>query len=210
MKRYIKTPVFLFVLFIAAACSSSTSITGTWEKQDIEKDYNNVLVAALTPQTRVKATIEGEIAEELTEGGIEASQSINVLPPKFTDDDNQKQRILDAIQTNGVDAILTVSVIEEETETRYSPGTAGYAPYPAYGYYGSFWRYYSHYYTTFYSPGYYSEDEVYFIETNLYDAETEDLIWSAQSQTYNPADLEDFSDDFAEEIVEQLAEDDIL
>ncbi len=214
MKRYIKTPVIFFsgivMMFIVASCGSSTSITGTWERQNIQKDYNNVLVAALTPQTRVKATIESEIAEELAEAGIEASQSIDVFPPKLTDDENQKQRLVNAIQTNGADAILTVSVIDEETETRYSPGTAAYAPYPTYGYYGNFWGYYSHWYPQFYSPGYYAEDEIYFIETNLYDAETEDLIWSAQSQTYNPVDLESFSDDFAEEIVEQLTEDGIL
>jgi hypothetical protein len=38
----------------------------------------------------------------------------------------------------------------------------------------------------------------------LYDAETEDLIWSAQSETYNPVNLETFSENFAEEIVEEL------
>ncbi len=214
MKKNIKSPVVflsgIVMLFIFVSCGSSTSITGTWERQDIQKDFNNVLVAALTPQTGEKATIESEMAQNLAEVGIEASQSIDVLPPKFSDDDNQKQRILDAIQTNGVDAILTISVIDEETETRYAPGTASYAPYPRYGFYGNFWGYYSHWYPQFHSSGYYSEDKIYFIETNLYDAETEDLIWSAQSETYNPADLEAFSEGFAEEIVEQLTDDGIL
>ncbi|MFW6370123.1 MAG: hypothetical protein ACOC10_02830 [Bacteroidota bacterium] len=214
MKKNIRLPVVIFssfiMMIIVFSCGSSTTITGTWERQEIPRDYNNVLVAALTPQTGIKATIENEMAQNLSEVGVEASQSIEVLPPKFSDDDNQKQRVLDAIQTNEVDAILTVTVIDEETETRYSPGAASYAPYPAFDFYGNFWGYYSHWYPRFDSPGYYSEDKIYFIETNLYDADTEDLIWSAQSETYNPADIETFSEDFAEEIVEQLTEDGIL
>ncbi len=158
----------------------------------------------------MRATIEEHMDKNLLEAGVNASQSINVLPPKFSDDNNQKQRILDAIQTNRVDAILTISVIDEENETRYAPGTVSYAPYPRYDYYGSFWGYYSHWYPQFHSPGYYLEEKVYYIETNLYDAETEDLVWSAQSETYSPADLESFSEDFAEEIVEQLVDDGIL
>ncbi len=214
MKKHRKTPVVylssIIMMFLIVSCGSSTSITGTWERQDIQKDYSNVLVAALTPQTGVKATVERQIVQNLEEVGVSASQSIDVLPPKLSDDDNQKQRIIDAIQTNGADAILTISVIDEETETRYSPGAASYAPYPRFGYYGNFWGYYTHWYPQFYSPGYYSEDKIYFIETNLYDAETENLMWSAQSETYNPVDLESFSEDFAEEIVEQLRNDGIL
>lgn len=50
----------------------------------------------------------------------------------------------------------------------------------------------------------YTEGKVYFIETNLYDAETEKLIWSAQSESYDPSDLKDFAEDFADLIVGRL------
>ncbi len=214
MKTYNKLPtVFLsgiFVMFLLVSCGSSTTITGTWEREDIQQNFDNILVAALTPNTGLKSTIESHMEQNLQNAGIEASQSINVLPPKFSDDDNQKQKILNAIQTNGADAILTISILDKDTENRYVPGITSYAPYPYYGYYGNFWGYYSHWYPQFYSPGYYKEEKVYFIETNLYNAQTEDLVWSAQSQTYNPRNLKAFSEDFAEEVVEQLKEDGIL
>lgn len=214
MKKYMKLPVLLLsgvlMVFLFFSCGSSTSITGTWERQDVQKEFNNVLVAALTPNTGLKSTIERHMEQNLQQEGIVASQSINVLPPKFSDDEDQKQKILNTIQSNGFDGILTVSIIEKDTESRYVPGSASYAPYPSYGYYGSFWGYYSHWYPQFYSPGYYTEENVYYIETNLYNAQTEDLVWSAQSETYNPRDLETFSEDFAEEVVEQLAEDGII
>jgi hypothetical protein len=203
--------VSMIVIFYASSCrTSSTTITGTWEKENIIKEYNHILVAALTSNVNVKSTVEQHLEESLREHGLEASQSIELLPPRFIDDDNQKQKILNAIKEDGADAILTVSLIDRDTETRYVPGSASYAPYPAFRFYGNFWGYYNHWSPQFYSPGYYSEDKIYYIETNLYDAETEELIWSAQSQTYNPENLSRFSRDFGKEIVQRLLEDNIL
>src|SRR5690606_23752299 len=106
--------------------------------------------------------------------------------------------------------ILTVALIDKETETRYVPGNAGYAPMPRFGYYGTFWGYYNTWYPTLYSPGYYEGEKVYFIETNLYDADTEELLWSAQSETYNPRNLPDFASTFADVVVSRMERDDLL
>ena len=201
----------VLIMFFAFSCrTSSTTITGTWEKENVEKEFSHVLVAALTSNVGAKSTIEEHLGSVLQEKGLESSTSIDLLPPRFIDDENQKQKILNTIKDDGIDAILTVSLIDSDTETRYVPGSTTYAPYPAFRYYGNFWGYYSHWSPRLYSPGYYSEDKVYYIETNLYDAQTEELIWSAQSQTYNPENLERFSGDFSREIVERLVEDNIL
>jgi hypothetical protein len=200
----------LLLLFAFSCRTSSTMITGTWEREGIEKDYNHILVASLSTNVNLKASMERAMEQSLREKGVEASQSIDLIPPKFVDDEDQKRKIINAIRDDGVDAILTVSIIDKDTETRYTPGSAAYAPYPRHRFYGNFWGYYNHWYPRFYTPGYYSEDKIYFIETNLYDAETEDLIWSAQSQTYNPTDIESLSRDFVEEIVGRLAEDNII
>ena len=81
---------------------------------------------------------------------------------------------------------------------------------PRFGYYGTFWGYYNTWHPTLYSPGYYQEDKVYFIETNLYDAETEQLLWSAQSETYNPSSLTIFAKTFADVVVSRMQQEDLL
>lgn len=43
-----------------------------------------------------------------------------------------------------------------------------------------------------------------------YDAETEKLIWSAQSESYDPSSLNTFAEGFAEVVIEQLNEDDFI
>ncbi len=215
MKKLLSFSLVVFsglLLFVVVnSCStSSTMITGTWNTPAVEKVYNHILVAALTTTVSSKSTIEQKIAQNLSKEGVSASQSMEILPPRFIEDENQKKSILNAIRTNGSDAILTVSLIDKDTESRYIPGTGTYAPYPVYGFYSNFWGYYDYWYPQFHMQGYYKEDKIYYIETNLYDAETENLIWSAQSETYNPIDLSTFSEDFAEEIVKQLAKDNII
>lgn len=154
--------------------------------------------------------IETELAEELRAQGVSVSTSSELFPPNFTDENVPgREEMLETIRGNGHDAILTVAVIDEETETRYVPGTA-FAPMNRFGFYNTFWGYFNYWQPQIYDPGYYTQDKIYFLETNLYDAETQDLVWSAQSETVNPTDLERFSEGFAEVTVNAMAEDNVL
>jgi hypothetical protein len=197
-------------VYLYSCISSSTVITGTWKKDDSSKNYNHLLVAALTNTASSKAILEQSLAQNLRDNGLVVSKSIDILPPKFIDDRDQKMQLLDSVRGRGIDALLTVSIIDKKTETRYVPGTYDYAPYPTFGYYGTFWGYYDHWYPRFQEPGYYTEDNVYFIETNLYDAKSEELVWSAQSQTYEPINLQTFADEFAKNIISRLIKENII
>lgn len=197
-----------------AACSPGTQITGSWKNADAQAaaaDINTILVTALTARVDARQGVENDLASALQAKGYQTIKSMDVLPPTFTNAETpDREELLSRIENTRADAILTVALIDQETETRYRPGTAGYAPMPRFGYYGTFWGYYNTWYPTLYSPGYYEEDKVYFIETNLYDADTQELLWSAQSETYNPRNLPDFASDFAEVVVSRLEREDLL
>ncbi|HYG19044.1 MAG TPA: hypothetical protein VD816_08940 [Ohtaekwangia sp.] len=204
--------IVYILLLVLCGCSSSTEITGSWRSNNTPKEgIDNILVTALSSKTAARQTVENDLANILQKNGFKTVKSIDILPPSFTDGkEPDKEVILDKIKGNDIDAILTVALIDKETENRYVPGSTGYAPVPRFDYYGRFWGYYSTWYPTLHSPGYYTEDKVYFIETNLYDADTEELLWSAQSETYNPASLESFSKEFASVMAEQMAADGVL
>jgi len=99
-------------------------------------------------------------------------------------------------------------LVDQQHETRYVPGTAYYPT--AYPYYGAFGSYYAYGYSSFYSPGYYTDDKIYYFEANLYDAQTEKLVWSAQSKTYNPSSIDSFLDEYVEALSKQLAKDGVV
>lgn len=200
------------IVLIFQSCASETQITGSWKKTGAEvNQINSILVTALTEKANARQTVEEDLAKGLREKGYKATRSIDVMPPKFTENKElNKEELLDKIKKTNIDAILTIALLDKNTETRYVPGTYGYTPVTRFEYYGRFLGYYSTWYPTLYSPGYYSEDNVYFIEANLYDAKTEELLWSAQSETYNPDNLRDFSKNFTNVVITKMEKDGIL
>jgi hypothetical protein len=204
--------LYLFVSVGLLACSSTTEITGSWQSDNASaKKINSILVTALTSKTNARQTVENDLASQLQKNGYKAIKSMDVIPPTFTEaKEPDKEALLDKIKGTDVDVILTVALIDQETETRYVPGNYGYSPITRFGYYGRFWGYYNNWYPMLYSPDYYTEEKVYFLETNLYDANTEELLWSAQSQTYNPSGLSDFSRDFASVVLNKMEKDGVL
>lgn len=157
----------------------ATHITGAWMNPKISgMTYSSIFIASLTSDNIARATVENDIAAELAKRGIAAFKSMDEFPPGIRKDSLSREDILSRMRSKKANAILTVSVIRKETESRYVPGA--YTPYESflrYPFYADFWRYYSYWYPHFYEPGYYIKDEVYFIETNFYESSTEQLIW---------------------------------
>ena len=202
-------PFLALMTFMLSSCTPTTRITGSWTNPDLPvKTYNQLFIAAMTSNVKAKDQVEEDLAASLRQQGIAVTTSRKLFPPNFTQDHLQDKRaVLERVREENHEAILTISLIDQESESRYVPGSYGYAPMNQYGWYGSFWGYYSRMYPMVYEPGYYTEERVYFIETNLYDTATEKLIWSAQSESYDPTDLQRFSEKFAEIIIEELRND---
>lgn len=195
-------------LIFASGCRPATEITATWTNSEAGNvSYDNVLVVAMTNRVDIKQVAEDALVEQLQARGINATRSIDEFPPSLRDGmADSKDELLRLVEEHRHDAILTVAIVDDHTETRYVPGaggSAGFAPMGRFGYYGNFWGYYSHW-APMYQPGYYQEDRVYFIETNLYDTSSERLIWSAQSETVNPGRLDREASRFAEITINEM------
>ena len=185
-------------------------ITGTWKSPSSEsKNFNSVLVAALTSNTIAKSTVEKDITDLLNKKGIKAYPGIEMFPPDISNSDSDRVTIIQKVKGKKIDAILTIALLRTETESRYEDFDHPYNPTVRFGYYRNFWGYYSYQHPYGYDPQYYTE-KIYYIETNLYDVSSEDLIWSAQSKSYDIGNLEKFSKEFAASIVKKLSEDGIV
>jgi len=202
---------FLFSV-ILTACSTSTQITGTWKNKDIEAPvYNNIFVAALTHNLDARKIVENELAAQLRDQGVKVTTSLELFGPITREQAGNKDEIVKKVRENGNDAILTLSLVDTETETRYVPGdNTYYAPTITYNFYGSFSSYYNYYHPQLYEPGYYANDKIYFLESNLYDMNSEELLWSAQSQSYSPADIENFAEEFSEVTIARMHKDAVI
>jgi hypothetical protein len=203
----------VFIAIGNASCSSSTRITGSWVNPEAKgRPANNksVFIASLSRNMEVRTKLENALASEAAKRNIRAIKSTDQFTPEFYQQVPTKEQLLSKIKQSGADAILTVSLINKESETRYVPGSARYAPIPGFRWYGGFYSYYNYWYPQLYDPGYYVTDKTYFLETNLYDVNTEQLIWSAQSETVNPGSIDNFVKDYPKKLVARMVKDGLL
>lgn len=208
MGRIVKLMIVCAVMFFG--CAPVAEITGSWKtSRPITKEYNTLLVSVLNSDVIARSRVESDLALALGKYGVRGMKSIDEFPPNIKNDSLNKETIMLNLENNKVDGILTVALLKKETVSRYVPGNYPY-PVSRFGYYGNFWGYYSYWYPYAYSPGYYEKDDIYYFEVNLYDAKTEDLIWSAQSETYDPRDLYNFSKQFADVVTSRMKSDGII
>lgn len=206
---YLLTLVMVILLW---ACTPATRITGTWKSPEAPSErYDKVVVAALTDNVRAREKVEADMQAQFQMRGVAVTKSIDLFPPSASSKNGPDVNLLiEKLKNDDYDGIITVALIDEKTETRYVPGNYGYAPITRFGWYGRFRGYYTYWYPTLYDPGYYTEDKVYFLETNLYDETSGNLVWSAQSQSYSPASLRKASEYLAEITVNRLAQDGLI
>jgi hypothetical protein len=211
-----KTGKLLTALLLVGCvhCASPTKITGSWiapEAKGQTTGNKRVFIASLSRNMEVRTGLEMALAAQAAKRGIVPVKSTDYFSPDFYQQVPSKEQLLGKIKQTGVDAILTVSLINKESESRYVPGASRfYAPFPRFRWYGGFYSYYNYWYPSLYDPGYYVTDKTYFLETNLYDAATEKLVWSAQSETVNPGSIDHFVKEYPKKLVAQMVKDGLL
>jgi hypothetical protein len=212
MKNVLSIMVVLSMLFMTA-CSPSMKITGNWMNKDMmgKGNYKKVFLFVIASDMGAKQTFENAQAKAAAAEGITALKSYEVFGPNFLAQKPTAEQIMAKIRETGCDAVFTSALVDVKSETRYVPGTTNYAytPYGGYGYYGSFGGYYggSAY---IYEPGYYTEDQTYFIESNLYDVKTEEIVWSVQSEAYNPTNAETVARTYSTLLFDKLKQEGII
>jgi hypothetical protein len=191
------------------SCTPTTKLTGSWKnEQQIKKAYKVIFVAAITKNSIMRSSFEGDVSAELNKDNVRTLKSIDEFPPQFGNDSVSRTALMNAVKKDGSEAILTITVLKKATESRYVGG--GYSPEARFGYYGNFWGYYNYWYPNTYNDGYYVDTEVYYIECNLYDSQTQLLLWSAQTKAYSYQGISGFSKEFAGIIVNKLKSDKVI
>jgi hypothetical protein len=210
-----KLPPLLAIValaFIVNACASSTQLTGSWKNPEASgKTYHNIVVAALTENILARQEVEKDMQTQLQQRGIKSTRSIDIFPPmRGGEKGPDVNLLLEKMRGEDYDAVLTVALVDKETETRYVPGNVGYRPVTYFSWYGNFRGYYTHWYPILYEPGYYTEDKIYYLETNLYGVDNDALVWSAQSHSHSPSSMRKAAEKLAEITVNQLAKDNLI
>ena len=169
---------FVFLMLVAAlltACST-TRLNSAWKDPSYQTRPSKIMVIGMAKNPARRRIFEDEFVMQLQAQGTEAIPSYSVLPDKQQGD---QKAIAAKVAQLGADAVLISRLVNKKTVHVYVPGTVYYPP----PYYRTWPDFYGYGYQAMYTPGYVAEDKYAVIETNLYEAADNKLIWTASSET---------------------------
>lgn len=196
------------VLYVITVCllsgCSSTSVTGVWKKSDYSgQPLQSILVVALAGNKDNKILWENIMADQLSQSGLSALASTNSFPgdPEIT-----KDEIVEFVQNQGIEGVLVTRMVDTKKEKVYYPPTGRYN-----NHFGNYYPYaYNRVYTSGYTAGYTSTHTTVLLETKLYLADTQELIWSMSSDTFDPRSLNQLAESVGKKVINNLKKDNLV
>jgi len=199
MNRWKSMLLSAVVAITAVSCGTSSSLVQRWsEPSYVGKKGQKLFILALAQNERNQKTWEDAFSQALLMVKVQPIPSSTAFAfGASLDSTTLKQHV----HASGADLLAVSRLVDVEKEQVYVPGSTYYTPAPAYyGYYG----YYYNSWGMTSTPGYYQEQKVYSLETNVYDVATEKLVWSGLTETVDPATAQDVANSVIALIVDDM------
>ncbi len=206
-----KTNIFLsFIIMLFMVSCSSSRITNSWKSDSIpEKKFNKIIVVSIIAGSdwAIRDKMETHLVGDLSDKGYTAISAIKEYGPKYFENMNETA-VLEKLANSGVDAVVTVVLLDKNKEQYYVPGKVYYSPYSIYQ--RNFYGYYTTIYNRVYTPGYYQVDTKYFWESNFYDLKNKSLLYSVHTETFDPESIEILAHEYGLLIVNDMSKKAVL
>lgn len=207
--KMIKLFVWFLGLVLLSSCST-TQITSAWKAPDATaKKYNKLMVVGIIREVdrNLREQMENHLVDDLKALGYNAFSAYKEYGPK-TFQDMTEQQVTDKLSKEGVDAVMTVVFLDKKQERYYVPGRVVYSPYIIY--HNRFYGYYRSVYNRIETAGYYEVSTKYFWESNLYDLADHKLIYSVQTESFEPASVDALAHEYGKKIIENMIKSNVL
>ena len=194
MKKLILSALVVTTL---VSCGPSTKIEKSWMEPGATVTAsapNKALVIALVKDETSRRVIEDQLVKRL---GGDAIASYTIAANAT--EEVLKQKIADGKFTH----VLLMRLADVEKETSYVPGTTT-------SFYGGYGRYYGYGAGMYSTPGYYTTDKNYFVETTVYTVNPDKLVWTGTTKTVNPSKIEKMVNEIGDVVSEKMKKDGFL
>lgn len=202
-KILVGSSVVLLIALMVACTAGKTSVTGSWTRLDHEPEqFKKIAILGIAQNSQHRRVFEDQVETRLVAKGYPVIAALDLLPPNAAIGTITEEIVGSIFESANIDAVFTMSLRHEEDTRHYVPARGTYyTPYYStmgfYDYYGGFNNYY-------YTPGYYTGSFQVFLEANLFNFETGELLWSAQTKTQDVQNIQQMAVQFADAIVEDF------
>ena len=204
MKKRFFVVILLMLIAVYLMGCASTEISTVRNPESYNTKFENILVVVPFTDIGLRRQTEGIFVSKFNSSDMKALSSLELIPPIKDYSDQELMNILDK---NKVDGILTVALKDYWTSESYVPkssSTQGSA-----NLYGNSLYYRS--YTQQYGGYYVSKPNVSF-ETRLFDRRSGEVAWLVSSTTSGNAfaDYGNLASSLAKKVVSELKKEDML
>jgi len=215
MKKPGYFPIVVFsALFIFTACAT-TKLTGVWHNENYQGGPIKSIMVVGVAKTELKRNIfESAMVSAFRAQGVRALPSREIMG----DEAISNETVMTAAQKADVQAVLITRLVGTSEQKYYYPPTAypyyynwnlyhprpyNYYPYP-YGYGYGYGYPYMYPYNYMQIPGYVQTYKYVDLETNIYDSNLHQIIWSAASQSFESQNINEVVNDLAKLLTGEL------
>ncbi len=181
----LKSALLVFFATALAACAGGPALMGDWKNPNYSgPSFQNILVLGVSEDGNTRRIFENEFVSQLNARGADAMPSYRFMG---RDGKVPEDEVWRAVQAAGAEAVMVTRVARVDRERAVTPGYVSTTAVPAFGRAGLY-GYYSSAWST-YSPPTAYEYQIYTLETNLWDIEKDELVWSASTRIISPSDI---------------------
>lgn len=201
---------FLILIALIVGCQSSKNmLSAEWVKPNYSpRTFAKLAVIVVSKDYEIRKEAERAIAHNLNKNGQNTVEGTSFLPLNSNESDWKPESVAQKLKQNQIDGALVVGLVNTRDRQVYNQGEN--IVYPS-GYVRvgrNIYRTYGQVQT----PGYYTHEKEYIIESNLYDLEQSStnkkdaLVWTGQSSVGSYPSLRQASNSYGKRLVRHLME----
>jgi hypothetical protein len=171
--------LFCGIVLLLSACAT-TDVESVWKDDTQTGPLNKVFVLAVLKEPANRDSVEYGIANILNGDRLLAIPTLDAFP---NIDKIDKTLAAKMIREYGIDGVLLVRLVDQRMEKVFSGGPAYYDSFYGNRYRGGWYNYYLGGYNAFINPEYVTENYISYVETAIYDIDTDKVLWTTLTET---------------------------
>ncbi|TBR39519.1 MULTISPECIES: DUF4136 domain-containing protein [Dyella] len=186
--------VLAVTTLVVTACAS-VSVTNEWRDPGWSgPPASNVLVVGVARGDTTRRIFEDTFVQQLHSAGYQAAASYASIPPGS----DGSAKLGELVKHTGAEIILVTRLQRVEQRVNVTPSGPGYGGF--YGWYGGAWA----------STPSVTQYEVVTLETSIWDARSEKLVWTVTTQGLGTNDIPKATQQLAATLIPKLKADGVL
>ena len=192
--------IILLVMAVVIASCSNTSLLQSWKETEAGRVYKHLMIIGISDSQQTRQLYEKYFVAELKKKKVTATPSYQLISSKQK---MNRETVVAAIQGTEIDAVLVTYLVSADSEMKHrdSPLGASYSG-SAEGSEISA--------TIVTNRGRSSSEEIFVLKSDIYDAQSKTLVWSARTRTVAPESVDEVVTEVTALLIDRMFSDSVV